>query len=136
MKSELHTLSEHVPLAQRIARWTSNPKVLGSIPRWDEHDFFFPLDYLSFSPRYKHVKGDVRMAEWSKAPDSRFNPCFLIGSEYEISGPLMRAGVRIPFLTKTFFISLMKQCKCKCNLSTYLHDWGYSSVVEHPAAIR
>ena len=24
-----------VPLAQRIARWTSNPKVLGSIPRWD-----------------------------------------------------------------------------------------------------
>ena len=28
-----------VPLAQRIARWTSNPKVLGSIPRWD--DIFF-----------------------------------------------------------------------------------------------
>ena len=27
---------QHVPLAQRIARWTSNPKVLGSIPRWDE----------------------------------------------------------------------------------------------------
>ena len=26
-----------VPLAQRIARWTSNPKVLGSIPRWDVH---------------------------------------------------------------------------------------------------
>ena len=29
-----------VPLAQRIARWTSNPKVLGSIPRWDEEIFF------------------------------------------------------------------------------------------------
>ena len=28
-----------VPLAQRIARWTSNPKVLGSIPRWDEKSF-------------------------------------------------------------------------------------------------
>ena len=28
-----------VPLAQRIARWTSNPKVLGSIPRWDENIF-------------------------------------------------------------------------------------------------
>ena len=28
-----------VPLAQRIARWTSNPKVLGSIPRWDENTF-------------------------------------------------------------------------------------------------
>ena len=53
MKSELHTISEHVPLAQRIARWTSNPKVLGSIPRWDEHDFFPPFDYLSLSPSYK-----------------------------------------------------------------------------------
>lgn len=31
----------HVPLAQRIARWTSNPKVLGSIPRWDEKVFTF-----------------------------------------------------------------------------------------------
>ena len=30
-----------VPLAQRIARWTSNPKVLGSIPRWDE--LFSPI---------------------------------------------------------------------------------------------
>ena len=29
-------LAALVPLAQRIARWTSNPKVLGSIPRWDE----------------------------------------------------------------------------------------------------
>ena len=35
----------HVPLAQRIARWTSNPKVLGSIPRWDET--FFSL-FLCF----------------------------------------------------------------------------------------
>ena len=32
-----------VPLAQRIARWTSNPKVLGSIPRWDE--FFSPIQH-------------------------------------------------------------------------------------------
>ena len=29
-------IKQSVPLAQRIARWTSNPKVLGSIPRWDE----------------------------------------------------------------------------------------------------
>ena len=34
-----------VPLAQRIARWTSNPKVLGSIPRWD--DFFFFSSFIS-----------------------------------------------------------------------------------------
>ena len=32
-----------VPLAQRIARWTSNPKVLGSIPRWDEEIFFIKI---------------------------------------------------------------------------------------------
>ena len=45
---------------------------------------------------------NVRMAEWSKAPDSRFIPCSLIGSRLENSGPLMRAGVRIPFLTNIF----------------------------------
>ena len=28
-------MSTSVPLAQWIARWTSNPKVLGSTPRWD-----------------------------------------------------------------------------------------------------
>ncbi len=31
-----------VPLAQRIARWTSNPKVPGSIPGWDEKSFYKP----------------------------------------------------------------------------------------------
>ena len=36
-------LSCGVPLAQRIARWTSNPKVLGSIPRWDEKNFWLVL---------------------------------------------------------------------------------------------
>ena len=34
-----------VPLAQRIARWTSNPKVLGSTPRWD--DKFYPFKRVS-----------------------------------------------------------------------------------------
>ena len=37
----LKGLNINVPLAQRIARWTSNPKVLGSIPRWDEVLVFF-----------------------------------------------------------------------------------------------
>ena len=61
-----------VPLAQWIARWTSNPKVLGSIPRWDVNKI------LSFSPlsailKFKtHCLCLVRMAEWSKAPDSRW----------------------------------------------------------------
>ena len=39
--------SVQVPLAQRIARWTSNPKVLGSIPRWD--DRFFVKQLLLYS---------------------------------------------------------------------------------------
>ena len=30
-----------VPVAQWIARWTSNPKVLGSTPRWDDNFFHF-----------------------------------------------------------------------------------------------
>ena len=34
-------LAALVPLAQRIARWTSNPKVLGSTPRWDDDFFLF-----------------------------------------------------------------------------------------------
>ena len=51
----------------------------------------------------------VRMAEWSKVPDSRVNPCFLIGSEYENSDPFMRAAVQIPFLTKTFTLSSDKK---------------------------
>ena len=40
-------ISPPVPLAQRIARWTSNPKVLGSIPRWD--DRFFVKQLLLYS---------------------------------------------------------------------------------------
>ena len=50
---------QRVPLAQRIARWTSNPKVLGSIPRWDGYlklcqwdfhrkDFMNPFQQASF----------------------------------------------------------------------------------------
>ncbi len=38
----------NVPLAQRIARWTSNPKVLGSIPRWDG---IFLRGMSGFEPR-------------------------------------------------------------------------------------
>ena len=44
----------------------------------------------------------VRMAEWSKAPDSRINPCSLIRNKLENSGPRMRAWVQIPLLTDNF----------------------------------
>ena len=39
-----------VPVAQRIARWTSNPKVVGSIPTRDEHFYFNLLYYLLIYP--------------------------------------------------------------------------------------
>ena len=49
----------------------------------------------------------VRMAEWSKAPDSRFIPFSCLMSEF--SGPRMWAWVRIPLLTQfclfTFVVS-------------------------------
>ena len=33
--------TSQVPVAQWIARWPSNPKVLGSTPRWDDNFFHF-----------------------------------------------------------------------------------------------
>lgn len=91
-------IGHKVPLAQRIARWTSNPKVLGSIPRWDDYpSFCFYTEITSPFPC-------VRMAEWSKAPDSRASTLLPPdGGAYGNSGPHMRAGVRIPFLTNDPF---------------------------------
>lgn len=45
---------------------------------------------------------NVRMAEWSKAPDSRYMPC-LKKQQFEYSGPRMWAWVQIPLLTILFF---------------------------------
>ena len=45
---------------------------------------------------------NVRMAEWSKAPDSRHSLAPSIGSAKENSGPRMRAWVQIPLLTNYF----------------------------------
>ena len=54
---------------------------------------------------------NVRMAEWSKAPDSRHSLALLIGSAIENSGPRMRAWVQIPLLTKLFStIPLLTNC--------------------------
>ena len=47
-----------VPLAQRIARWTSNPKVLGSIPRWDEAILILLIAGLKRKKTGLHVKCD------------------------------------------------------------------------------
>ena len=35
-----------VPLAQWIARWTSNPKVLGLTPRWDDLIIFWKMNCI------------------------------------------------------------------------------------------
>ena len=48
------------------------------------------------------VQYNVRMAERSKAPDSRYITFSLIG---EHSGPRMRAWVRIPLLTTELFVT-------------------------------
>lgn len=82
------------------------------------------------------------MSEWPsglRRQTQGSKPCFPVGSEYEISGPLMRAGVRIPFLTNLFFIQPYLPCAGQSALSLVLlppYIWGYSSVVEHPAAVR
>ena len=50
--------------------------------------------YLISKINHKFVHAKVRMAEWSKAPDSS-------------SGPLTRAWVQIPLLT--FFVSFFSR---------------------------
>ena len=52
---------------------------------------------------------NVRMAEWSKAPDSRHSLAPSIGSAKENSGPRMRAWVQIPLLTKYFLSASVAQ---------------------------
>ena len=37
-----------VPVAQRIARWTSNPKVVGSIPTRDGPTFFTVIYFIIY----------------------------------------------------------------------------------------
>ena len=54
---------------------------------------------ILISTKTRSVFTSVRMAEWSKAPDSRLSLVPWSGIATEISGPLMRAWVRIPLLT-------------------------------------
>ena len=57
------------------------------------------------------------MAEWSKAPDSRYNLARY--SEYEASGPCIWAWVQIPLLTFIFFFPF-------CCIITYFHHYLFS----------
>ena len=120
-------LAALVPLAQRIARWTSNPKVLGSIPRWDEQSLVAWCSgyHVCFTRRRSPVRSWARsvlfgfrrenirwkkfgvklnMSGWPSGlrRQTQGLPCSAIQSCHENSGPLMRAWVRIPHLTKLF----------------------------------
>ena len=71
-----------VPLAQWIARWTSNPKVLGSTPRWDDGFFAFfllfgPLCDMAFTEHQSCLCGFLSVAVItcaSHAQGRRFEP--------------------------------------------------------------
>ena len=71
-------LSCGVPLAQRIARWTSNPKVLGSTPRWDDRFLrFVQFSYLGIIDQLSEVYGFHSVAVItcaSHAQGRRFEP--------------------------------------------------------------
>ena len=118
---QLHFNRDHpkylscVPLAQRIARWTSNPKVLGSIPRWDgDIQWFVSVVVITsalhaegrgFEPHTNlfcsiNTQNDI-MSGWPSGlrRQTQGNPCTLIECFNENSGPRMRAWVQIPLLT-------------------------------------
>ena len=67
-----------VPLAQWIARWTSNPKVLGSTPRWDDRFLHFvQFFYLGIIDQLSEVYGFHSVAVItcaSHAQGRRFEP--------------------------------------------------------------
>ena len=71
-------LAALVPLAQRIARWTSNPKVLGSTPRWDDRFLHFvQFFYLGIIDQLSEVYGFHSVAVItcaSHAQGRRFEP--------------------------------------------------------------
>ena len=76
----------------------------------------FDIKFLNFD--YHEL---IHMSGWPsglRRQTQGEKPCFLIGSENEISGPLMRAGVRIPFLTTTIFGRTFPVCRrwifCPC----------------------
>ena len=78
------------------------------------------------------------MAEWSKAPDSRVKPCSLIGGRLETSGPHWGHGFESHFWQILFsnFLEFFSTTMIKLVIGSDVTKRGYSSVVEHPAAVR
>ena len=67
-----------VPVAQWIARWTSNPQVLGSTPRWDDRFLHFvQFFYWGIKDQLSEVHGFHSVAVItcaSHAQGRRFEP--------------------------------------------------------------
>ena len=81
------------------------------------------------------------MAEWSKAPDSRCTPCFAIQSKLVRILVLDEGMGSNPISDKNLFFNVQKKGGCDGEVffrfvCLHCHARGYSSVVEHPAAVR
>ena len=119
-----------VPLTDsRVAQWKrAGPITQRSVDRNYALLSFFSLRLIMMMTDILHpVFSTVRMAEWSKAPDSRHSLASFIGSIVENSGPRMRAWVQIPLLTKSFvdyYHSTTVQ---------NVYNIAYSQAVTHPS---
>ena len=58
------------------------------------------LHHLNFIGFHRRIASQVRMAEWSKAPDSSSRSLLGLIVAHGRSGPRMWAWVRIPLLTE------------------------------------
>ena len=141
-----------VPLAQRIARWTSNPKVLGSIPRWDgDIQWFVSVVVITsalhaegrgFEPHTNlfcsiNTQNDI-MSGWPSGlrRQTQGNPLhsdrvlqWEFWSSYEGVGSNPTSDKYFEYIRNSF---------CCCTIELYHHweTWVYSSVVEQSAAVR
>ena len=79
----------------RVAQW----KRAGPITQRSVDRNYALLTIFLKSWNFAYFMSTVRMAEWSKAPDSRCDLASYIGSNHGNSGPRMRAWVQIPLLT-------------------------------------
>ena len=81
-----------VPLAQWIARWTSNPKVLGSTPRWDDGFFLFPC--------FSWLLCDMAVAE-AQFPSASFLSVAVITCASHAQGRRFEPGRKHPYFASS-----------------------------------
>ena len=76
-------------------------------------------------------ESSVRMAEWSKAPDSRLITFLLSG----ISGLQLEAWVQIPLLTKSFYSEIIGHRICDY-YSLLIYLFKYFNLINKKATVR